>query len=163
MAAVIESDDADDLLNMLCHEHAQRQRGCDNPNSEEQDEGDELVNQLCAEHVSLSSDTATADGLRASSDTESEAAERDCYQTIWWVKLLKQHLPLVPDGGVQDLASGSSPSSWPRHPSLRDLKRLRLKVMSGCTGISAESAVLKARLSDCIFEQAASLKFSILQ
>ena len=80
------------------------------------DPSDDLLADLCNEHESLSQETQKAECLRTSSDSEEDG---DSGSTLWWVKLLHQHVP----------------SRMPR--------KLRLRIISGCTGLCAEAAVLK--------------------
>lgn len=80
------------------------------------DTSDDLLDDLCHEHESLSQETQKAECLRTSSDSEEEENSRS---PLWWVQLLHQHVP----------------SRMPR--------KLRLRILSGCTGLCAEAAVLK--------------------
>ncbi len=102
---------------------------------EEPDECDDLVDELCQETENLSQETKRAECFRTSSDSESETSD-SCSDgsdmrldwPVWWAKYIKSHTPLPPERNT------------------KEIHRLRLKVISGCSGLCAEAAVLKAHL-----------------
>ena len=89
------------------------------------DDVDSLLNDLCQENESLSQETYKAECLRQSSDSESELQVLSP-PSSWWVDLLNKHVPST--------------------LSHKELRQHRIKIVSGCTGLCAEAAVLQARV-----------------
>ena len=94
------------------------------------DDDNDLFDSLFEEQESLSAKTNRAEGLRKSSDSEEEtlsfrsSTASEPGPQLWWVEQLKKHASFV------DMEKG--------------LHKCRLLVLSGCTGLCAESHVLKA-------------------
>lgn len=109
----------------------------------EPDECDDLVDELCQETENLSQETKRAECLRTSSDSESETSDSNSDGPdmrldlpVWWAKKIKSHMPLPPERDT------------------KKVRKIRLKVVSGCSGLCAEASVLKAYLlfSEGVFD-----------
>ena len=90
-------------------------------------DNESLLDELNQEHDILTQESEKAECLRTSSDSDDDAANED--DRLWWARLLYQHAP----------PPGSTPLQ-----TRRDLRKTRLRILSGCTGLCSEAAALKA-------------------
>ena len=91
-------------------------------------ENESLLDELNQEHDKLTQESDKAECLRTSSDSDDDHGIHDD-DRLSWAQLLHQHAP----------PPGSTPLQ-----TRSALRKTRLRILSGCTGLCSEAAAMKA-------------------